>query len=658
MKYLHVFVLSIIVIFSSNVFAKGDMKMNDLIPRKVLLGNPDKTAVKMSYDGTHISYVAPVNGVLNVWVGDINNIVAAAPITHDRSRGIREYAWMYDNKHIIYTQDHEGDENYRLYTYNIETKLSRLLTPERGVRAHLYAIDAKKPNIAIVGMNSRDAKFFDVYQLDILNDKLDLVFKNTKFESVEIDNDLKVRFASSLNENGDREIHLIKSYDQDSFDSELFMAIPYEDTSMSYLLSFLKDNSKVYMLDSRGRDTAALTLIDIHTKKSDVLFTSDKADVSPDSINPITHNLDIVSVCYDRKELYALSADIKDDLEYAKTVASGEMSIVSRALDDKTWIIAYDSDVGPVNYYKYNREKRKAEFLFANRNDLNKYKLMPMMPVVITSRDGLKLVSYLTLPDNYSKNNPVPLVLNVHGGPWARDYFGFSPLHQLLANRGYAVLSVNYRGSVGFGKQFANAGMLEWSGKMHDDLIDAVSWAIGEGITIKDKVAIYGGSYGGYAALVGLTFTPDVFACAVDVVGPSSLLTLINSVPEYWKPILSKFKRNLGPWDTEADIAALNKRSPLHYIDNIKRPLLIGHGANDPRVKQHESDQIVEAMKQKGVAVSYALYPDEGHGFARPENRMSFYALMEEFLSKYLGGDSEGIGDSLEKSTVVYNVFE
>jgi dipeptidyl aminopeptidase/acylaminoacyl peptidase len=341
-----------------------------------------------------------------------------------------------------------------------------------------------------------------------------------------------------------------------------------------------------------------------------------------------------------------------------KTVADGDITIASRTLDDKQWIVAFLMDNGPVRYYHFDRPSRKERFLFTNRKALEDQPLQKMHPLVIKSRDDLNLVSYLTLPPgsdsdgNGRPEKPVPMVLNVHGGPWGRDSWGFDSEHQLYANRGYAVLSVNFRGSTGFGKNFVNAGDKEWAGKMHDDLIDAVDWAIKEKVAQPDKIAIMGGSYGGYATLVGLTFTPDKFACGVDVVGPSNIVTLLKTIPPYWAPAIEMFKTRVGDFTTEEGRKLLESRSPLNFVEKITKPLLIAQGANDPRVKQSEADQIVEAMKQKDSPVTYVLFPDEGHGFARPENSLAFTAVTEAFLARFLGGRYEAIGEAFKGSTV------
>ena len=439
------------------------------------------------------------------------------------------------------------------------------------------------------------------------------------------------------------------------------MKVDVEDVTNTGIIGFDNSGDKIYLLDSRNRNTAALKELDLNTGKSQILAEDKKSDIGIMAVHPISDKIQAVFSNYDRVHYTILDNEIKSDIDYLQSVNKGDLNIISRSDDDKMWLVNYVSDVKPVEYYKYDRASRKAEYLFNNKAALAKYSLSAMRPVVIKSRDGLDLVSYLTMPHNVAMidsihpKTPVPLVLLVHGGPQLRDDWGLDAEHQWLASRGYAVLSVNFRGSTGFGKHFANAGNREWGKKMHNDLIDAVNWAIGNNIAISDKIAIMGGSYGGYATLVGMTFTPDVFACGVDLVGPSSLMTLIKSVPPYWQPALNDFKRRMGKWDTEEEIEALNQVSPLYFVDNIKKPLFIAQGAHDPRVKQSESDQIVAAMNKKNIPVIYALYSDEGHGFAKPTNRLSYYALVETFLAKILGGQKEDIGGDLKGANFLLN---
>jgi dipeptidyl aminopeptidase/acylaminoacyl peptidase len=403
----------------------------------------------------------------------------------------------------------------------------------------------------------------------------------------------------------------------------------------------------------RGRDTAALAVLELASGRQQILAEDARADLSGVLVHPTEKVVQAVSFTYARTEWKVLDPAVQADFDYLRTVADGEIQITGRTLDDRRWTVAYLMDNGPVRFYLYDRQpQRQARFLFTSNPPLEKLPLARMHPVEITARDGLKLVSYLTLPPwtdpdgDGRPTTPLPMVLNVHGGPWARDEWGYDPEHQLLANRGYAVLAVNYRGSTGFGKRFLNAAERQWAGKMHDDLLDAVEWAVQQGIARREQVGIMGGSYGGYATLVGLTFTPTTFACGVDIVGPSSLITLLENPPPYWASFMPVMKRFVGDWTTEEGRAFLASRSPLTYVDRIQRPLLIGQGANDPRVKQAEADQIVQAMTARRIPVTYVLFHDEGHGFARPENRFAFYAITEAFLAKHLGGRYEPIGDA------------
>jgi dipeptidyl aminopeptidase/acylaminoacyl peptidase len=389
-----------------------------------------------------------------------------------------------------------------------------------------------------------------------------------------------------------------------------------------------------------------------------VIYANDRADVSATIMHPTKRTVQAAGSTFERLEWEILDESVQADIDYLETVADGEMNISDRTLDDTKWIVGYEMTDRPYSYYLYDRTEKHAEYLFSNRSALEGKTLARMHSLTVKSRDGMDLVSYLTLPSesdpdgNGRPTEAVPMVLFVHGGPWARDNYGYNSFHQWMANRGYAVISVNYRGSTGMGKAFTNAGDMEWSGKMHDDLIDVVDWAIAEGITNKDQVAIMGGSYGGYATLVGLTFTPDTFACGVDIVGPSNLITLLDSIPPYWEPMKKMFTSRVGDPETEEGHTILVNASPLTHVDKITKPLLIGQGANDPRVKQAESDQIVAAMNQKSIPVTYVLFPDEGHGFARPENMLSFTAVAEAFIADCLGGRVEPFGTDFEGSSI------
>jgi dipeptidyl aminopeptidase/acylaminoacyl peptidase len=624
-----------------------------LISRQTLFGNPDKASARLSPDGTKISYLAPRDGVLNVFVGPRDNPEAAKPVTDDKARGIRIYFWAHDNKHILYLQDSKGDEDWHVYSVNLETGETKDLTPLDKVAAQIDAVSEKFPNEIIVGINDRDPQFHDLYRINIDTGERQLIQKNTEYAGFVVDDDFKVRFASKMLPDGSMQYYQAEG---DGWKDSL--KIGPADTLTTALSGFDKSGKKVYLTDSRDRNTAALAQIDLADGKETILAENPKADVGGVIVHPTEKNIQAVSFNYEKPEWQVLDPAIADDLKYLETVADGDLQVASRTQDDKLWIVAYLLDDGPVRYYLYDRPNKKADFLFTNRKALEGQPLAKMHPVVIKSRDGQDLVSYLTLPVAADPKNsgkpaePLPLVLLVHGGPWGRDDWSYDPLHQLLANRGYAVLSVNFRGSTGFGKDFTNAGNKEWAAKMHDDLIDAVDWAIAEKIADPKRVAIMGGSYGGYATLVGLTFTPEKFACGVDIVGPSNLLTLLSTIPPYWAPMLQMFKDRVGDPTTEEGKKLLNERSPLNFVDKIQRPLLIGQGANDPRVKQAESDQIVKAMKEKNIPLTYVLFPDEGHGFARPENNLAFFAVAEAFLARQLGGRYEPIGDDFQNSSI------
>jgi dipeptidyl aminopeptidase/acylaminoacyl peptidase len=624
-----------------------------LIARELLFGNPDKSGTQISPDGTRISYLAPVDGVMNVWVAPLAQPDAAKPVTQDKKRGIRGYFWAFNNTHLVYSQDSEGDENWHVYAVNLAANETKDLTPLKKVAAHLHAVSHKFPDEALVGLNDRDEQFHDVYRINLKTGERKRVQENKEFAGYVFDDDFNIRFGQKYLPDG-----AVALFKPEAKGYSEFLKIPAADTLTTNPAGFDATGQVLYLIDSRGRDTGAFTTLDLKTGKPTIVAQDAKADAADVLAHPTTNVIQAVGFAYDRKKYHFLDAAVEADFAALAKVSAGDININSRTLDDSKWIVAFLQDNGPVKYYVYERASKQAKFLFTNRKALNGLPLQPMHPRIVKARDGLDLVCYLTLPPgtdpaNTGKpNQPVPLVLNVHGGPWARDDWGFDPEHQFFANRGYAVLSVNFRGSTGFGKNFVNAGNKEWAGKMHHDLLDAVDWAVKAGICPADKVAIYGGSYGGYATLVGLTFTPDKFACGVDIVGPSNILTLLNTIPPYWAPMIQLFKDRVGDHTTTEGKQFLNERSPLSKVDAIKKPLLIGQGANDPRVKQSESDQIVQAMTAKKIPVTYALFPDEGHGFARPENRLAFYAITEAFFARHLGGRYEAVGTAFKGSSV------
>jgi dipeptidyl aminopeptidase/acylaminoacyl peptidase len=624
-----------------------------VIPRTALFGNPEKTQGRLSPDGKYVSFIAPKDGVLNVWVGPRSDPAAAKPVTNDTKRGIRQHFWAYDNKHVLYIQDEGGDENWHLYATDVAAGTTKDLTPYPKVQAQVAGLSWKKPGVVAVGLNDRAEEWHDLWEVNIATGKRVLIEKNEQeFGGYDLDLDLKPKLALKNDANGNelfrksggKWVSLLKWGQQDSITTA---TIGVEASGATALLT-----------SSVDRDKSALVRIDLASGKSTVLGASEQADVENVWIDPRTRAPQAYTVNYLKPEVSVLDKSLQKDVDLlAKELGDGFV-VTSRTLDNSVWTVATDDALAPSATYVYERKSGKLTKLFDTRPALLKSPLVPMQSLELKSRDGKTLVSYLSLPPGSDQNgdgipdSPVPMVLNVHGGPWGRDTYGFDNEHQWLANRGYAVLAVNFRGSTGFGKGFVNAADKEWAGKMHDDLLDAVDWAVKSKITTADKVAIYGGSYGGYATLVGVTFTPDTFACGVDIVGPSNLQTLLSTIPPYWKAFFEDFASRVGDPRTEEGKKLLMERSPLTRVDAIKKPLLIAQGANDPRVKQAESDQIVKAMKEKNIPVTYVLYPDEGHGFARPANRTSFYAVAEGFLAQCLGGRYEPVGNDFKGASL------
>lgn len=620
-----------------------------LIPREALFGNPDRASPLVSPDGKRLAWLAPDEGVLNVWVAPVDDPAAAVAVTHDRLRGIRMFAWCYDDEHLVYLQDQDGDENWHVHAVRADGSAERDLTPVDGVQARIVARSQRHPGSLLIGLNDREPQLHDIYRIDLATGERTLVLQNPGLIQFWADQDYNIVLAMTVTPDGGAMI-------LENRDGQWtpIAQVPQEDALTVAPIAIDNSGRRFYLVDSRERDTAAAYVWDLDTGERTLLYEDAKADVNDLMVHPTERTVQAIASTWDRTRWTLLDDDIQPDLD-ALGELGGEVQVLSRDLADAIWTVGLLQDDGPVRYVLWRRADQTVIPLFTNRSALSDLDLSTMHPVVIPSRDGLELVSYLSLPHGDDQagrpTKPLPLVLYVHGGPWARDSWGYNPIHQWLANRGYAVLSVNFRGSTGFGKSFVNAGNLEWGAAMHDDLLDAVNWAVEAGITQADQVAIMGGSYGGYATLAGLTFTPDVFACGVDIVGPSSLITLIESVPEYWKPLLAQMTTRVGDPSTEDGRAFLWSRSPLSKVDAIVKPLLIGQGANDPRVKQAESDQIVLAMQQREIPVTYVLFPDEGHGFARPENSIAFWAITEHFLATHLGGRTEPVGTAVAEST-------
>ena len=628
---------------------------NDLIPRSAIFGNPERSGAQVSPDGKWLSFLAPRDGVMNVWVVERGKALSSArPLTNERVRPLRIYYWAANGQDIIYSQDKGGDENFLLYAVNVETGKERTLTEFKGVRALVYASSWKRPDELLVGINNRDQAFHDPWLLNVRTGSLTKLFDNTdRFAGFIADEDLVIRYAVRATPDGGQEVLKYENGKTSPFDK-----IGFEDAQSSGPAGLTSDGRTMYWTETRGRNTAALVAIDLESGQRRVVAEDARADVGASIGDPETGRIMAYAVDYLKSDWRAIDPSIRSDIEFLNRSLKGQWGVQSQTRDNNVWIIGHDPVTAPSRALVYDRKAKTLTELYVGRPALSGAPLPEVCPVEIKSRDGLTLVSYLTLPAGSDTNGdcrpeqPVPLVLNVHGGPWARDGYGYDPESVWLSNRGYASLQVNFRGSTGFGKNFINAGDKQWGRKMHDDLIDGVDWAIKQGIAKADKVAIYGGSYGGYATLWGATNTPDRFACGVAIVAPSNLNTLLESIPPYWESFKEQMFRRVGDPRTPEGRALLKERSPLTYVQNIAKPLLIGQGANDPRVKQAEADQIVGAMQARNIPVTYVLYPDEGHGFARPMNRTSFYAVSEAFLSQCLGGRFEPVGNDFRGASI------
>jgi dipeptidyl aminopeptidase/acylaminoacyl peptidase len=627
----------------------------ELVPRQLFFDNPTQAQGRISPNGKWVSWLAPVGNVMNVWVAPSDDPAAAKPVTFEAERGIPVHYWTYDSSHILYTQDQGGNENYHVYAASLDTSSVTDLTPVAdGARAVILQLSRDRPDVVAVGLNDRDPQLFDVYEVEIATGARKLVAENPGYAGWELDHQLVPRLAWQQLPGGARNLLSL-----DEAGERLLAEFSVQDVMTSGIVEFDASNQNVYAIDSRGRDTAALVKINVASGEVELIAADQQADISSVLIDPITREVRAYAAEYTRVKWQGLDDESKTLLNNIETQVDGDLTFVAASSDGNQLVLAADDATQSTSYYVYDRSQNTAKLMFNTRPALAEVSLQPMQALEIPSRDGLTLVSYLTLPEGADTDGdgvpeqPLSTVLYVHGGPWARDGYGYNTTHQWLSDRGYAVLSVNYRGSSGFGKNFLNAAKKEFAGKMHDDLIDAVNWAVERKISDAEQIAIMGGSYGGYATLVGLTFTPDTFACGVDIVGPSNLITLINSFPAYWRPSLEgNWFTFVGDPEKEDEKADMYNRSPIARVADIKSPLLIGQGQNDPRVTKSESDQIVAAMDERNLPVTYLNYPDEGHGFARPENRMSFYATSEAFLSQCLGGRYQPIGDDFSGSSV------
>ncbi len=611
-----------------------------LIPREVLFGNPERLLPAISPDGLRLAYLRPDSSdVLQVWVRTLDGD-DDRPVTKDPQRGIELYGWTWDPLQLYYLQDNAGDENFHVYLTNVESGETRDLTPIAGVAAAVLALDPDHPREMVVTMNRRDPALFEPWRCDLETGALELLAENPgNVRTWLADTDLAIRGQTVGRSDGGGELRV-----RDAAGGEWRTIVSWAVEDDFQPLAFSRDGRSIHVKTTIGADTRGLYAIEIATGALTLIADDPGADAGDVLSDPRTY--EVQAIVFDRlRPIWrVLDPSVQSDFDRLAQVAQGSLGFTSRDLADRYWVVSFDSDVGATKYFLWDRSAGAARHLFDAIPRLSGHVLAPVRALEIAARDGLSLPCYLTLPVGVPARG-LPLVLSVHGGPWWRDYWGYDPNTQWLANRGYAVLQVNYRGSAGFGKSFLRAARREFAGKMHDDLIDALDWTIREGIVDPARVGIMGASYGGYATLVGLSFTPERFACGVDLVGPSNLVTLVESFPPYWKPFLSvRWYPLVGDPSDPRDRADMLARSPISRVDQIRAPLLVGQGANDPRVKQEESDRIVAALRERAIPVEYVVFPDEGHGLARPANRLVFWTAAEAFLAQHLGGRAQPPG--------------
>ncbi|HJM84597.1 MAG TPA: S9 family peptidase [Candidatus Marinimicrobia bacterium] len=634
-----------------------------IIPLKTLLAQPSFNAPQISPDGTMVAFIAPLEGIPNLFVAPIHNLDSRKPLTHYNDRGIQArdvsgivmYKWSSDNQFLLYPRDYNGDENWDIYSVNVETGKGNNLTPSPGVRVSILGQSRRNFDKVIISMNDRIPPLPDLYTLNIKTGEKQLVeFNDDGFVAYVVDNDLKPRVALKLTSGGS--MALYRSIGDGTWSH--FFDVTSEDVpaikSSSYqkIVHIDKTNTKLYAYDSRKRNTNALIEFDLETDENRVVAVDENVDIGGVLYDPSSHKPQAYAVNWTMKHWVAIDPLIGADLQFLGDRTEGEFEIISQSNDNQKWVVQFMESDSPITFHIFDRREKQLTKMFTSTPQLEGLSLAKMHPYVMKSRDGFDLVSYVVLPFGTDPDNngrpikPLPTIMIVHGGPSdERATYAFGPFVQWLANRGYAVLYVNFRGSPGFGKSFMNAQRLEWGGKMHDDLIDQVNWAVAEGVAQKDKIAIMGGSYGGYATLVGMTMTPDIFACGVEIVGPSSLETFMP----HWD--VDQMATIVGDPRTEDGRKLLQARSPINFAHQTINPILIGQGKNDSRVPQVQSDNMVEKMVENGAKVTYVVFPDEGHGFNRQENIFAFWGITELFLAKYLGGRAEPIGDKLEGSS-------
>jgi dipeptidyl aminopeptidase/acylaminoacyl peptidase len=625
--------------------ASAQSGLPPLIDREIFFGNPEIAGAQISPDGKYIAFRKPYKDTMNIWVKRADEpFDRARLITNETKRPIRSYFWSRDGKYILFVNDFGGDENYNVYAVDpsaapaagAEAAAARNLTDMKKVRAVIYNVPRSDPDTIYVGLNDRDARWHDLYKVRLSTGERQLIRQNTdRFDSYQFDNAGKLRLATRVPENGDTELLRL---DDDGKATRIYSCNVFETCSP---LRFDKENRRVYMVTNKGNvDLIRLVLLDMGTGKEELVESDpvNRVDFDGARFSDVTDGIIYTTYEDDKPRIYFKDKSFEADYRLLqKQLPNREISFGSSTRDEMMWMVSAWSDTEPGESYLFDRKSKKLVRQYRVRERLPREALAEMRVVRYKSSDGIEIPAYLTLPKGVAPKN-LPTIIMPHGGPWGRDTWGYDSYAQFAANRGYAVLQPNFRASTGYGKKFLDAGNNQWGDKMQDDLTYGVKYLIEQGIADPKRVGIWGGSYGGYATLAGITFTPDLYAAAVAEVAPSNLITLLETIPPYWESFRVVFYKRMGDPNTAEGKAQLMRQSPLSHVSKIKTPLLITQGANDPRVNKRESDQIVIALRERNYPVEYLVAPDEGHGYARPVNNMAVLAAAERFLAKYLGG--------------------
>jgi dipeptidyl aminopeptidase/acylaminoacyl peptidase len=644
-----------VLLLASMTTAQGGKASSPLplIDRDVIFGNPEIAAEQLSPDGKYIAFLKPWKDTRNVYVKAVEETFSAARLlTTETKRPVAGYFWTRDSKYILYAKDNDGDENFNVYAVDPSAKPaagadappSRDLTGLKGVRVRIFEVPKSDPDVVYIGLNDRDKAWHDLYRLKISTGEKTLIRKNTeRITGWVFDLKGQLRMATRSAENGDTEMLRV---DADGF-TKVYSCSVFETCQP---LHFQPGDQRVYIETNVGADLISLMLLDPQTSKTEIVESDPlgKVDLGGTLFSEATDELVETWYIVDRAKTYYKNKAFGDDVHWIeRQFPDHEIRVVSRTKDEQLWLVTAVSDTEPGETLLFDRKAHVLTPQFKIWEKLPRADLAQMKSVTYKSSDGLEIPAYLTLPKGVLEKN-LPTLILPHGGPWGRDEWGYNPLAQFFANRGYAVLQPNFRGSTGYGRKFLDAGNLEWGRKMQDDLTGGVKYLIAQGIADPKRVGIIGGSYGGYATLAGVAFTPDLYAAAVDIVGPSNLITLLDSIPPYWESIRKMFYQRMGDPSTPEGKKLLMEESPLNFADKIKTPLLVAQGANDPRVNRREAEQIVIALRDRGFPVEYILAPDEGHGFARPINNLALFMASEKFFAQHLGGNYQEGGTAEE----------